>query len=105
MSSEDHTVSFSLEVNVDKAYEDVRRVQTVLYRTLDLVRRASGSESLDKLTRDLQEALAMANRLRLALAALQAARAASGDPIAIAMAAVSIGEALFSAGDLIMESG
>lgn len=103
--SEDHQVSFSLELNVEPAYTEIRRLQTVLSRTLSMVNRASGSEDLKKFTRDMQEALAMANRLRLALAALQAARMASGDPLAWAMAGVAVGEALFSVGDLIMESG
>lgn len=98
-------VSFSLELNVEPAYTEARRFQTVLYRALGLVERASGSPDLKKLTRDMQKATLVANQLRLALAALQAARMASGDPIAWAMAAVSVGEALFSAGDLIMESG
>lgn len=103
--AERHPVSFDLEINVEPAYRDARRLQTVLFSTLGMAKRATGSEDLKKLTRDLQEALAMTNRLRLALAALQAARMASGDPLAWAMAAVSVGEGLFSAGDLIMESG
>ena len=92
MSVEDHTVSFSLEVNVKQAEEDVRRLQMILYRTLGLVRRASGNEDLNSFIASLQETIAWANRLRLALLALQAARMAAGDPLAWATAALAVGE-------------
>lgn len=105
MSVEDYPVSFSLEVNVEQAYEDVRRFETVVYRALSMVSRATGSEDLKRFNTEINKAIVAVNQLRLALAALQAARMASGDPLAWATAAVSVGEALFSAGDLIMESG
>jgi len=90
--SYDEGVSFSLEVNVEKAYEDVRRLQTVFYRTLGLVRRVSGSEDLNQAIATMQRAIAIANQLRLAMAALQAARMAAGDPLAWAMAGLSFAE-------------
>lgn len=88
----DEGVSFSLEVNVEKAYEDVRRLQTVLFRTLGLVHRLSGNEDLNDAITLMQRTIAIANRLRLALAALQAARMAAGDPLAWAMAGLSLAE-------------
>lgn len=45
------------------------------------------------------------NQLRLAYAALQAARMAAGDPLAWGMAAVAVGGFAVSAGDLLMEAG
>jgi hypothetical protein len=92
MSIADESVSFSLEVNVTKAYEDIRRLQTVFYRTLGLVRRLSGDENLNRTIDIMQRAIATANRLRLAMAALQAARMAAGDPIAWATAGISFAE-------------
>lgn len=89
--SEDTIVSFSLEVNVEKAYEEVRRLQTVLSRTLGLAARLTGDENLERGIRTMQRAIAIANQLRLALAALQAARMAAGDPLAWAMFGVSVG--------------
>jgi len=90
--SEDTTVSFSLEVNVGKALDDVRRLQTVLSRSLALVRKASGSEDLNNFIDALQKAIAWINKLRLALHALQAARMAAGDPLAWAMAGIAVVE-------------
>ena len=101
--SEDHTVSFSLEVNVEKAYEDVRRLQTALSRSLSFVRRLSGSESLDEMISKCQRAIAIANQLRLALAALQAARLASGDPIAWIMTGIAGAEALISGAEFAVD--
>lgn len=88
----DETVSFSLEVNVGPAYESLRKLQTVLYRTLGLISRASGNEDLNKFCEHIQRAISLCNRLRLAYAALQAARMAAGDPLAWAMAGISIAE-------------
>lgn len=51
-----------------------------------------GSEDLDFLVGQLQKAIRLANQLRLALLALEAARMAAGDPIAWAMAGVAVAE-------------
>jgi hypothetical protein len=90
--SEDQTVSFSLEVNVEPAYENIRKLETVLYRSLRLAARLTGNENLQEAMEVMQEAIATANKLRLAYAALQAARMAAGDPLAWALAGVAIGE-------------
>jgi len=99
----DETVSFSLEVNVEKAYEDVRRLQTVLSRSLSFVTRLSGDENLDRFAAKCQEAIAVANKLRLALAALQAARMAAGDPIAWVMTGIAGAEALISGAEFAVD--
>jgi len=96
VSIEDHTVSFSLEVNVEPAFTDVRKLQTVLYRTLGLVERAAGNKNLTELVRQMQKAIMIANQLRLALLAVQAARMAAGDPLAWAMAGISVAETAFT---------
>lgn len=105
MSAEHHIVSFDTELNVEPAYTELRRLQTALFKSLGMVKRASGSEDLNKFIADTQKAIRIANQLRLTLAALQAARMASGDPLAWAMAAISVGEFAFSAGDMIMDAG
>jgi len=95
VSFRDEDVSFSLEVNVEKAYENIRRLQTVLYRTLGLLRRMGLSEELDAQIMQIQSLIAVVNSLRLAYIALQAARMAAGDPIAWGMAGVSVASAGF----------
>lgn len=99
MAVEDHVVSFSLEVNIEKAYEDLRRVQTVLYRTMGLLQRMGLPEDVDRAIWQLRTMIRIANKARLALAALQMARMAAGDPIAWAMAGVSLAELGFSTVD------
>ena len=99
----DEDVSFSLEVNIEKAHEDLRKVQMLLYRTLGLMRRFTGSEAIDEGIMRMQQAIAWANRLRLTLLALQAARMAAGDPLAWATFGLSAGEMVMSTGDLLME--
>lgn len=92
MTVEDQTVSFSLEVNVEAAATDIRRLQTVLYRTLSLASRLTGDEDLRRGMQTMQRAIMIANQLRLAYAALQAARLAAGDPLAWALAGVAVAE-------------
>lgn len=92
MSVEDHTVSFSLELNVAEAERNLRRLQTVLFRSLSLASRLTGDENLRRGIQTVQEMIVMANRLRLALLALQAARMAAGDPLAWAMAGLAVAE-------------
>lgn len=92
MSVEDYLVSFSLEVNIDHAEKEVRRLETVLYRTLSIVQKLVGSEDLTELIRVSQKAIVYTNRLRLALLALQAARMAAGDPLAWALGGIAVAE-------------
>lgn len=96
LSVEDHIVSFSLETNIEQAYEDVRELQTVFYRTLSLASRLTGDEDLNRGIRTMQEAIRIANQLRLAYRALQLARLAAGDPLAWGLAAVSVAEVAVS---------
>ena len=92
MSIEEHPVSFSLEINVGRAVDDLRKLETVLYRSLGLVRRLSGNEDLTSLVANIQRTLMWINRARLALRALQLARMAVGDPLAWALAGLSVAE-------------
>ena len=100
MAIEDHTVSFSLEVNVEKAAENIRRYETVLYRALGLVARMGLPENVKEQLRVLQQTIAAVNRLRLAYAALQAARLAAGDPVAWGLAGIGVLETGASLVDL-----
>jgi len=81
----DEGVSFSLEINVQKAYEEVRKLQTIVYRTLALVKQLTGNEELDAAITRMQRAISIANQLRLTMAATQATMG----PIGWAMLAVS----------------
>lgn len=96
----DETVSFSLEINVEKAYEDLRRYQTLLYRGLGLVRRLTGGdENLEHAISLMQRAIAITNQLRLAMIALHAA---SG-PVGWALALVGLGTAALNLNDFMYD--
>ena len=77
---------------MEHAEREVRRLETVLYRTLGVLRRLTGSEEISYVIAKMQRAIMIANQLRLAILALQAARMAAGDPVAWALAGVSIAE-------------
>src|SRR3972149_5019342 len=90
--SEDETVSFSLELNVEPAELSARKLFSMVYRTLGIIRRLSGSDAIEAFIAQSQRAISYANKLRLALRALQVARMAAGDPVAWAFAAITIAE-------------
>ena len=96
MSVQDATVSFSLEVNVEKAYENIRRLQTVLYRALGLLRSMGLPEDVDAAIREIQNLIMILNQLRLTMIAVQAA---SG-PIGWAMAGISTISTLMTTGEM-----
>ena len=102
--SEDTTVSFSLEINISpETFTTLRQAEAILFRTAGLLRRMGLSENLDSAISKMQRAIAVANQLRLVLAALQAARAASGDPLAMAQLGIGIGAFVYTADDFFNE--
>lgn len=84
--SEDATVSFSLEINVQKTENQLRKLLTILNRSLALIQKFTGNDNLDAAISKMQQAIAVANALRLAMIS---ANMASG-PIGWALAAVGI---------------
>lgn len=73
MSTIDETVSFSLEVNIEEAYTQLRKYETLLHRTLGLINRMGLPEDLKDTIALIQRTIAMINKLRLTLIALQTA--------------------------------
>ena len=98
---EDHKVSFSLEVNVDEAYRNIRRLQTLLYRTLSLLRRIGLPEEVDAAIMQIQRFIALMNMLRLTLIAFETA---SG-PLGWAMAGLSAATFLAAVDDFTLGAG
>lgn len=84
--SEDHTVSFSLELNVQQALTRLRAVQAVAFRLLGLFRRLGLPENIDAAIGRLQRFIMLANQARLAAIAFQTA----AGPVGIAFAAIGI---------------
>jgi hypothetical protein len=100
LSIDDTSVSFSLEINLEEAYTQLRKLQTITYRSLGLIRRLTGDENLDRAIAKMQKAIMVMNQLRLAYASLQALRMAAGDPLAWAMAGLAAAEAAVSFWDV-----
>lgn len=84
MSVDDETVSFSLEINVKPTYEDIRKVQTVVYRYISLMRRLGLPENVDDAIEKMQRLIMISNQLRLSFIALQAASGPVGWALALA---------------------
>jgi len=96
---EDYQVSFSLEVNVEKAYEDLRKIQTILFRTLSLLRRFGLPEDIDAFITKLQRAIALLNLYRLTIISVEAA---SG-PFGWALAGIGVATAVVDTAEFVME--
>lgn len=80
--SEVNTITFDLELNVDKANAELRKIQGILQGYLGLLHRLGLPEEIDAIITNLQHLIQIVNAARRALIALQALRMAAGDPIA-----------------------
>ena len=98
---QDYQVSFSLQVNIEDAYEEIRRLQTVLYRIMGLLRRMGLPEEIDEAIAKIQRLITILNTLRLTIAALHAA----AGPIGWLLAGVSMITTGATISEYIMEMG
>lgn len=93
MSSENNEIQYSLSLNTDLTYSEVRKLETVLMRVLSYIERLTGDNpSLVKLINTIQSAI---TALRTLQSAIRAVEVASG-PIGWAFAATSVVTAGFS---------
>jgi hypothetical protein len=83
MSFHEEGVSFSLEINVEQALSEIRKLQTVLYRSLGLMRQLGITGDLDEGIALIQKTIAALNALRLAAIAFYAASGPIGWALAI----------------------
>ena len=95
---EDREVSFSLEVNVEQGHTALRRLYTVGYRVLGLLRRLGLPPEADAFLMKVQQMISAANSLRLTLNALQTA---SG-PLGWAMLGISAITTAWTFSDVMM---
>jgi hypothetical protein len=100
LSIRDEGVSFSLEVNVEPAYENVRRLETAYYRSLSLARRMGLPDNVDFAIAKIQQYIAMMNKLRLTMIALETA---SG-PVGWALALIGAASLMMDVADFGTES-
>jgi len=97
--SEDHVVSFSLEINVEEALTNIRQLQTILFRTLGLLQRLGLPEQVSATMDVLRRLITLFNQVRLAIIALEAA---SG-PYGWALATLGAATIPISAGNVFYE--
>ena len=95
MSTEE-TVTFNLELNVEHVLSDVRRLETLLYRTLGLARRLGLPEDLSQGIYQIQRMIMVIRMLHTAMIRLQLA----AGPVGWALAAVGIASAAVSFADI-----
>jgi hypothetical protein len=100
--SENESVVFNLEVDVNGAMSAARRVEAVIYRALGLwgrIARLCGlpaDSPINQIIERVQRLTMLIRIMHSAVIALTTARAVAGDPIAIAQAAIAIGTLVVS---------
>jgi len=99
-SLSEETVIFNLELNVEGAIDNSRRLETLLYRSISLLGRLGLPENIDAAIAKVQRLVMVIRLLHTAAIALEAA---SG-PIGWALALVGVASALLSTGDLIYDA-
>jgi len=79
------TVTFNLELNVEQAYSEVRKLETALFRVLSMARRAGLPEDLSRAFTMIQRQIMTVRMLTTALVALNMALSA-GSPAGVLLA-------------------
>lgn len=102
MSSEDHTVSFDLEVNTSQVEKDLTKVNSLLTTYVALANRAGLPPDVKKGMRLLEQARLVIEMTVKSIQLLIAAELASG-PAGWLVAAGSMGISLFAYTDLLGE--
>ena len=97
----EETAIFNLELNVEQALSEVRRLETLVVRTLGLVKRFGLPEDINSAISLIQR---MTMTIRILHTAMIALQVASG-PIGWALAAVGITAAAITAYDVAYEMG
>ena len=97
--SEVHLVTFNLELNVEQTYTEIRRLQTLLFRTVGLLRRLGLPEEIDRALAIIQRTIMAARLLYTSILALETA---SG-PLGWALAIVGVTTAAVSVADIAIE--
>jgi len=69
----EETVTFNLEINLEPTYSEMRKFETVLMRSLSLLRRFSGNENVDNAIMAMQRAIATIRMLQITIMAFEAA--------------------------------
>ena len=102
--SEEQTVIFNLEVNVEHSLSDLRRLEGLLTQSISLAQRMGLPADIDAQIEKVQRLTMTIRVCHTAYAMLQLARMAAGDPVAWGTAAVTIAAAGLSVSDLVFDA-
>lgn len=97
--SEEHTVTFNLEVDTSRVLRDIQLVNTAFNRVVSVLRKMGLPENVMEAISFVQRLIMLVNQLRLAMIALQAATG----PYGWAMALLGLAGTQFSAADVALE--
>lgn len=97
--SEDVEVQYSLTINTELTYSEIRKIEIMLVRVLGYIRRLTGNESLNQAIIWIQRAITTMRTLQMMVHAMEIA---SG-PIGWAYAAVSAIGAAFAVNDMMYD--
>jgi len=96
----DETITFNLELNAAQLQTEVRKLELLLFRSLDLLSRLGLPEEIDAAITKIQR---LVMTIRLLHSAIIAIQAASG-PIGWALAGIGIAVSVLSTGELISDT-
>ena len=106
MSTTTETVTFNLELNVEQAFSEVRKYETVLFRTLGLMRRAGLPEDMKASIMLIEQLIMSARMLQTAIAALNVSMATSPAGVVLGgMGIMMAGVSAIEAGQMYMRRG
>jgi len=69
----EETVTFNLEINLEPTYAEIKKFETVLMRSLSLLRRMTGSKDVATAINAIQRLITIIRMLQVTMLAFQAA--------------------------------
>ena len=84
--SEEYLVTFNLELNVEQAYSEIRKLQTLLFRTFSIIRRLGLPENIEQAITTIQRLIMIIRLLHTTMIAFEAATG----PIGYALAGLGV---------------
>lgn len=93
-------IQYSLTVNTEIAYNDIRKLEIVLMRCLSFASRLTGDENLKNSLRIIEKAIMTLRTLQITIKATQLAMAGSMGPLGWAYAATSMATSGFALYDM-----
>jgi len=100
----EETVTFNLELDVSQSYDSVRKLETVVYRSIGLIRKVLKQFGLDEETATIDQVIYKGQKvimtIRLMHTAMIALMGASG-PLGWAMAGIGLATATLSFTDML----